>query len=90
MMILRTILFIILVILLIVTLILFLLLIIPFEYKIELTDKNDKCYIVDFRYLIIKFKAELNFEPKFRLLVTLFNKKLVDSSEKKEKKKHKR
>lgn len=87
MMILRTILFIILVILLIVILILFLLLIIPFEYKIELTDKNAKCYIVDFRYLIIKFKAELNFEPKFRLLVTLLNKKLVDTNKKKEKKK---
>ena len=87
MMILKTILFILLIILLIVILILFLLLIIPFEYKIELTDKNDKYYIFDFRYLIIKFKAELNFEPKFRLLVTLFNKKLVDTNEKKEKKK---
>ena len=87
MMILKTILFIMLIILLIVILILFLLLIIPFEYKIELTDKNDKYYIVDFRYLIIKFKVELNFEPKFRLLVTLFNKKLVDTSVKKEKKK---
>lgn len=87
MMILKTILFIILIILLIVILILFLLLIIPFKYRLELIDKNDKCYTIDFRYLIIKLKAELNFEPKFRLLVTLFNKKLVDSSEKKEKKK---
>jgi hypothetical protein len=52
-----------------------------------LIDKNDKCYTIDFSYLIIKLKVELNFEPKLRLLVTLFNKKLVDTSEKKEKKK---
>ena len=85
--ILKTILFVLLIIVLIVILIIFLLLIIPFEYQIVLIDKNDKCYTIDLKYIIIKFKAELNFEPKFRLLVTLFNKKLVDTSVKKEKKK---
>lgn len=89
MMILKTILFILLIILLIAILILFLLLIIPFKYTLLLIDKNDKCYTIDFRYLFIKFKAELNFDPKFRLLVTLFNKKLVDTSVKKEKEKRK-
>lgn len=87
MMVLKTILYILLAIILIVLLIVFLLLIIPFNYELMLIDQNDKCYTIDFKYLIIKFKAQLNFEPKFRLLVTLSNKTLVDTSVKKEKKK---
>lgn len=89
MMIVKTILYVLLIVLLIAILILFLLLIIPFKYVLVLTDKNGKRFNLDFKYLIINLKAELNFEPKFKLVVTLFNKKLVDTSVKKDKKKKK-
>ncbi|MBR3288278.1 MAG: hypothetical protein IKI71_00760 [Lachnospiraceae bacterium] len=87
MIILKTILYVLLFIILAVLLIVFLLLIIPFKYTLKLYNENDELYGLDFNYIVVNLKGELRFKPKFLLKMTIFNKTIVDTSVKKEKKK---
>ena len=87
MIILKTILHILLFLVLAVLLIIFLLLIIPFKYTLQLYNENDEVYGLNFKYIIVTLKGELRFKPKFLLRVNMFNKSIVDTSIKKEKKK---
>lgn len=87
MIILKTILYVLLFIILALLLIVFLLLIIPFKYTLKLYNENDELYGLDFNYIVVNLKGELRFKPKFLLKMTIFNKTIVDTSVKKEKKK---
>ena len=83
----HTILFVILCVLIVVLVALILLLIIPFQYRLELCDENEERYSLRLNYLIFRIVGELNFKPQVSLKVNLWNKSLVDTSVKKDKKK---
>ena len=86
MMVIKTILFILLLVILAILLLILLILIIPFQYKLILCDKNDEEFSIALKYIIVRLKVDLLFEPDFCLRITLFNKTLLDTSVEKEEK----